>query len=163
MLASQTPTDRINLIVALDAVSASSNIGARRRIENSDASSTLGPRSPHEERDSCATDEVAVADSVAKRFLNWRLGPTDRGARPRWEVAPLPGFGCAHVGVDDVPVWVVLDAIEERWTRGRAANTQPIPTRSNPWHKVSTTSRSSPNPDESAVVHARLGSLRHEP
>jgi formylglycine-generating enzyme len=56
------------------------------------------------------------------------------------------------VGVEDVPVWVVLDAIEERWTRGRAANTQPIPTRSNPLQEVSTTSRSSPNPGESAAI-----------
>jgi hypothetical protein len=58
-------------------------IGARWRIENSDASSTLAPRSSHEERDSCATDEVAVADPLAKRFLNRCREPTDLGARPR--------------------------------------------------------------------------------
>jgi len=70
MLASQTPTDSINLIVAIYAVSTSSTIAARRRIENSDASSTLGPRSPHEQRDFVPIDEVGVADRPAKRWLN---------------------------------------------------------------------------------------------
>jgi hypothetical protein len=63
------------------------------------------------------------------------------------EVDPLAGFGCADVEVEDVPVCVVL---EERWTRRRATNAQPIPTRSNLLREVTRGPRSSSNPDENA-------------
>src|SRR5947209_20569529 len=150
MLASQTPTDGSTSSVAVYAVSTSSMIGARWRIENSDASSTLAPGSSHEERDSCATDEVAVADPLAKRFLNRCREPTDLGARPRWEVA-ASNFGCAHLAVEDVPVWVSYSTQSRNVEHAAGPRTRRRP---RPEATRCTNQLSSPNPDENAAANA---------